>query len=53
MGHLHLSLPVGHRHAADAHEGAAGGSAPRVTLEFFDEAGERVGARLRPVMPAP
>lgn len=53
MGHLHLSLPVSHRHAADAHEHAAGGRPPRLTLEFLDEAGARVGGRLRPLVPAP
>jgi hypothetical protein len=53
MGHLHLSLPLGHRHAIDAHEGAAGGFAPRLTLEFLDEGGRKVGGSLRPLVPAP
>jgi hypothetical protein len=54
MGLFHLSLPLGHRHAAKAHEDAApGGSAPRLTVEFLDRDDNRVGARLRPLVPEP
>src|SRR6478672_6998101 len=52
MGHLHLSVPVGHGHAEKAHE-AAGGAPARLTLEFLDEGGNRVGGRLRPLVPQP
>src|SRR4051794_39946381 len=53
MGHLHLSLPLGRHHAEKAHADRASGPAPRLTPEFLDQAGERVGRRLRPLVPEP
>jgi hypothetical protein len=54
MDHVHLSVPLDHRHVAKAHADAApAAGAPRLTVEFLDKAGKRVGTRLRPPIPEP